>query len=398
MVFKSNCDIIEDFDDNPLSQSSARDFVQCVMAAPNLSPAFTDIQSSQCDKVNAIIGTENKTVSTVALVHRSATPRKRQLSNDTYNSTEASDPKKSKSSFCSEKVTLSSDVSASFLIEMFESLSRDLNSAVCKIETRIDNLESNIEKRLTQKISENVMKNVRCEIQNAKSEFNKKISVMENKVGELSKSYAEVTAVKPVNSHPVNRQDCEVIVRNLPADVREEADSSVLKQKVISLVKDLKLKNVFVENVVRKKSYGPKSGVVVVTVQNVDQKRELLKAKRNLKDIAKYSDVFIENSMSYSERVNKANFRTLLKAVSSDNQDFTINRGRIVKHNSHSSQTSVNRGDLNQHSYNGDTNPQAVSRDNDLNTNYHNQRQNYNGRGNNRRGFGRGRGRQNKYR
>jgi len=85
-----------------------------------------------------------------------------------------------------------------------------------------------------------------------------------------------------------------------------------------------------VENVVRKKGYGGKEGVVIATIQNIDQKKELLKAKRKLKEITKYADVFIENNMSFSERMNEPNLRTLLKVVNSDKHDFTISRGRIL--------------------------------------------------------------------
>lgn len=63
MGYPNNCDIIEEFDDNPLSQSSARDFLQCVMAAPNYVHSLMEL-SSQCDQAAS-----NKTVSTVAIVH-----------------------------------------------------------------------------------------------------------------------------------------------------------------------------------------------------------------------------------------------------------------------------------------------------------------------------------------
>lgn len=133
------------------------------------------------------------------------------------------------------------------------------------------------------------------------------------------------------------------------------SNSKVITNKVISLIRDgRKLKDVFVENVVRKKSYGGKEGVVIATIQNIDQKKELLKAMGDLKEITKYADVFIENIMSFSERRNEANLRTLLKVVDSDKHDFTISRGRIVtkrtSEKENSNQSAVNRGDLNQRS------------------------------------------------
>lgn len=173
------------------------------------------------------------------------------------------------------------------------------------------------------------------------------------------------------------------------------SNSKVLKNKVISLIRDgLKLKDVFVENAVRKKSYGGKEGVVIATIQNIDQKKELLEDMRKLKEITKYADVFIENIMSFSERMNEANLRTLLKVVNSDKHDFTMSRGRIVKKRTsdkeNSNQSAVNRGDLNQRSVsNGENNQREVNRNTGFNTG---QRRYYNGRGNSR-GTGRGRGR-----
>lgn len=85
----------------------------------------------------------------------------------------------------------SSDMPASLLVEMFASLSSDFKSAVSKIETRIDHLESNIKKMLIEKISDNVLKKVKGEIDSVKSDFGKKLTDMETKVDGISKSYAE---------------------------------------------------------------------------------------------------------------------------------------------------------------------------------------------------------------
>jgi hypothetical protein len=58
------------------------------MAAPNFTPSLMEL-SSQCDKA-----VSNKTASTVATVHRPATPRKRQLSNESSIFTDMSGAKK----------------------------------------------------------------------------------------------------------------------------------------------------------------------------------------------------------------------------------------------------------------------------------------------------------------
>jgi LPS O-antigen subunit length determinant protein (WzzB/FepE family) len=180
MVYPNNCDIIEEFDDNPLSQNSARDFVQCVMAAPNFTPSLMEL-SSQCDKA-----VNNKIVSTVAIVHRPATPRKRQLSNESSIFTDMSGSKKINSNDNDQTMLSSSDMPASLLVEMFASLSSDFKSAVSKIEIRIDHLESNIKKMLIEKVSDNVLKKVKGEIDSVKSDFGKlKLMVFLNRIQKL---------------------------------------------------------------------------------------------------------------------------------------------------------------------------------------------------------------------
>jgi len=94
-------------------------------------------------------------------------------------------------------------------------------------------IESNIEKRLIEKVSDNVLKKVRGEIDSVTSDFRKKLPDMENKVDGLSKSYAEAA----ITNH-TETQDRNVIIQNLPEDSREVSDSKVLKNKVISLIRD----------------------------------------------------------------------------------------------------------------------------------------------------------------
>ncbi|CAC5417977.1 unnamed protein product [Mytilus coruscus] len=113
-----------------------------------------------------------------------------------------------------------------------------------------------------------------------------------------------------------------------------------------------------------------------------------MKAKRNLKDVHKFKDVYIENDMSYSERRNEANFRTLIRAFKQENQAFTMNGGRIVKvqHNNQSSVASGKSGE-------GKQNESVNGRNVHQNEGNNGQRQGYSNRGNSR-GGGHGRGRE----
>ena len=58
-------------------------------------------------------------------------------------------------------------------------------------------------------------------------------------------------------------------------------------------------------------SDGKRPGVIIVSVGGVDHKKEVAKAKRQLKHNRKYSDVFIENDNSYEQRLYEANNKKL---------------------------------------------------------------------------------------
>jgi propanediol utilization protein len=58
----------------------------------------------------------------------------------------------------------------------------------------------------------------------------------------------------------------------------------------------LKLTNIGIKNVIRKTNRSDsKPGIVVISFENLVQKKSVLKEKRLLKNSSKYSNVFIEN-------------------------------------------------------------------------------------------------------
>lgn len=80
----------------------------------------------------------------------------------------------------------------------------------------------------------------------------------------------------------------------------------MLINKLEGLIKDgLKLNKVKITKAIRQKSDGKRPGVIIVSVDCMDKKKEVMKAKRQLKNNRKYSDVFIENDKSLYEANNK---------------------------------------------------------------------------------------------
>jgi hypothetical protein len=58
---------------------------------------------------------------------------------------------------------------------------------------------------------------------------------------------------------------------------------------------------------------------VVISFENLVQKKSVLKEKRLLKNSSKYSNVFIENDLPLQQRIVNNNNRILLKALGKEN-------------------------------------------------------------------------------
>jgi len=66
----------------------------------------------------------------------------------------------------------------------------------------------------------------------------------------------------------------------------------------------LKLTNIGIKNVIGKTNRSDsKPGIVVISFENLVQKKSVLKEKRLLKNSSKYSNVFIENDLPLQQRI-----------------------------------------------------------------------------------------------
>ncbi|CAG2250065.1 unnamed protein product [Mytilus edulis] len=368
------------FDGNPLSQIGAGDYVQTVMAPNSLV------------NINSQPGDYKSTVSTIAEVYNTPnsaptpthTPRKRRLSE--------SENKKMKSSG-HPPIALSDTVTFNALANMITNLTESMNNLGSRLEKRMSEIEGNVEKRLTVKFNTVINDRVKGEVAKLKAEITTEVSEYKDKVETLEKSYAEIVTSKCDRTD--QKQNLNIIVKNLPVEQRENTDKTFLKSKVAALIKDgLKLANVSVKDVVRKQTYSGsnKPGIVVIGIESLEQKKLVLKSKKVLMNSAKYSRVYIENDIPYEQRINNINNRTILRALGKDN-DFVVKSGRIVKKQFNN--TSIN--DVNTPQRTDDQMKARRENRNDMDTHSKNGKsyENYSDgwrrySGNNRRGRGRG--------
>ena len=210
---------VDTFDENPLSQIGAGDYVQSVMATNKLITAVSE--NGEC----------KKTVSTTADIHNADTsaltntPRKRRCSD----SQEISENKKMKSAHPPTDTTPNHNDSSSFniLASMIAKLAENVNSLGCKLEKRISDIEGNVEKRLTVKFNTVISDRVKNEVDKLKEEIDSEVNVVRDKVENLEKSYAEIVASNngPVQTANKSNENLNVIVKNLPVDQRENTNS-----------------------------------------------------------------------------------------------------------------------------------------------------------------------------
>ena len=72
-----------------------------------------------------------------------------------------------------------------------------------------------------------------------------------------------------------------------------------------------------------------RSGVIIASLKSLNDKREILTRKRNLRNIPQYRNVFLKPSKSHSEQVMDANFTIMLNEMSNGEEYFLSDNGRI---------------------------------------------------------------------
>lgn len=76
--------------------------------------------------------------------------------------------------------------------------------------------------------------------------------------------------------------------------------------------------------------YG-KPGLVKISFSSLEEKKNVLREKRNIRNVEKYKTVSIRSSKSYTERLIELNARTMLSELPHGNQFRITSNGRIVK-------------------------------------------------------------------
>ena len=115
---------------------------------------------------------------------------------------------------------------------------------------------------------------------------------------------------KESDNTPDSRKN-RLVIKNLDFDESEIRNTEITGHKVQVLLKEgLCLSDIALKSVERKSSGGN---------AKFDDKKEIMKNKRNLKNNRLYQNVYIENDLPYETRNIQAAVCTVLKEISSQN-------------------------------------------------------------------------------
>ncbi|VDI73300.1 Hypothetical predicted protein [Mytilus galloprovincialis] len=193
-------------------------------------------------------------------------------------------------------------------------LSTNLNTVSEKLEKRIDELETNFEQKITEKISEKVSimidEKLKQNIDTVREEVKSDMLGMQNKIDELEKT----VKTKTIGEKSESRN--KIVIKNLNFDEREKENEEITKNKVQTLLKDgLTLSDITLKSVCIKEGRGSYPGVVIVEIDNFDNKSKIMKNKRKLRANRAYENVYINNDQPAESRNIQASIRTVLKEL-----------------------------------------------------------------------------------
>lgn len=208
-----------------------------------------------------------------------------------------------------------------------QQLSTDIKHVSVRLEQRIDDLETNFEKKLTEKISTLVDTKINEKFNEIKSDVSSEVHKIEKRMSDIEQSIQSVDT----NSKPnENDRKHNIVIRNIEFDIAEKTDNTITVNKVQALFKDgLKLSDIKTRTVTRKDTRGTKPGVIIVQLDSLEQKHEIMKCKNTLKEQNTYANVFIENDTPLETRIMQSSIRTMLKAVGKE-KDFKFHGSRLI--------------------------------------------------------------------
>ena len=127
-------------------------------------------------------------------------------------------------------------------------------------------------------------------------------------------------------------------------------DNENIQEKAISLISTgLGLRDIPIVRAKRMRGYDGRPGVVKIQLESLEDKKRVLRNKKELKNTPNYRRVFLRTSMTHTERIMDMNMRTLLRKIPGCENMWLTGHGKLVETTaSRQGQSSGNRADSGQ--------------------------------------------------
>ncbi|ESO86374.1 hypothetical protein LOTGIDRAFT_167198 [Lottia gigantea] len=217
----------------------------------------------------------------------------------------------------------------------FMKFANSMQDSFKKLNMRIDDLEDNLEKKIGRisqsinaKIEESVKNRVTEEVTIMKAEISENIKTIEHKIENLKMTR------EPVDQNVESSRTKNIVIKNLLLCQAEVNDSNLVVNTVDRLVSEvLGLKNIKITHAsrIQTRENNNRINPIVATVENIDQKQRIMKAKPGLKKTQDFYRVYIEHDLPQDVRNSNYNLMNILKIVGGD-REYRVVGGRITRH------------------------------------------------------------------
>ena len=186
-----------------------------------------------------------------------------------------------------------------------------------RLESKVDKVNSKVN-QLSKAFDE--------KLKDTKDDIFLEISGLRSRIDSLESQLTKVNIAEP-DGKPPFEPTRTVIVIGLP----EHRDENIAEKIAELMTKGLELPVIEPVDMIRLKSRSEKPGLVKVEFTSVDDKVNILRAKRKLREHASYRHVFLAGCKSHTERLLELNMKAVLSELpNGDNYTFT-GSGRLVK-------------------------------------------------------------------
>ena len=211
-------------------------------------------------------------------------------------------------------VSPSADVSTNELISI---MSDNMKTMFENLNRKVDSMASDIENRLSKKFSQIIDKRISSEVSKMTKDINARIDIVKN---DIYKEFDDLEAqVKDLSYEkadlgPSGDIDLRIVLRKGPETRNENVTDTVN-----GIIRDgLTLRDIEVVKAERKLSdrqqgHDSRPPVIVASFKSTEDKHTVMSNKKKLNDDRnKHKRVFLHNDQTKAERIQRANFQTIL--------------------------------------------------------------------------------------